>query len=238
VEVVEILDLYHVYEYLWLVGNTVFGASSTAAAAWVEPLKTRLYAQGPAPVQEALATLAATVGARDDAEEGESAAGEVVRRACAYFAEHAARLDYPAFVARALPIGSGAVESAGKTVVKARTNGAGMRWRQAGAQHVVSLRTLHHSGRWEVFWASAPPGALLHLAPRQPRTPSVTRTPTRIRALPAPDAPPIVCAAPIAPERPLVSPVRRPTRGDNRRGYAPALPNRLPSLFPGAPPVR
>ena len=49
VDLVEILDLYHVYEYLWLVGNTVFGAGTAAAAAWVEPLKTRLYAEGPAP---------------------------------------------------------------------------------------------------------------------------------------------------------------------------------------------
>ena len=41
VELVEIIDLYHAYEYLWAVGNAVFG-EGTAAAAWVEPLKTRL----------------------------------------------------------------------------------------------------------------------------------------------------------------------------------------------------
>jgi len=42
VEVVEIIDLYHAYAYLWSVGNAVCGEGTAAAAAWVEPLKTRL----------------------------------------------------------------------------------------------------------------------------------------------------------------------------------------------------
>ncbi len=42
VDLVEILALSHVYEDLWLVGDTVCGAGTAAAAAWVEPLKTRL----------------------------------------------------------------------------------------------------------------------------------------------------------------------------------------------------
>ena len=60
VEMVEIIDLYHAYEYLWAVGNAVFG-EGTAAAAWVEPLKTRLYTEGAAPLHAALTTLARTV---------------------------------------------------------------------------------------------------------------------------------------------------------------------------------
>jgi len=220
VEVVEILDLYHVYEYLWLVGNTVFGAGSAAAAAWVEPLKTRLYAQGAVPVQEALATLTQAVGGQEPGGE-ESAAASMVRRACAYFAEHAARLDYPAFVARALPIGSGAVESAGKTLVKARTNGAGMHWRGAGAQHVVSLRALHHSGRWEAFWASQPQRTLLHLVPRQPRT----------CPIPVPAAEEAPCTAP-APATPAgqspAPPPADPPRTPPARCPAPTHPWRQP----------
>jgi len=58
VEVVEIIDLYHAYEYLWAVGNAVFGAETAAATAWVEPLKTRLSTEGPAPLRAALVALA------------------------------------------------------------------------------------------------------------------------------------------------------------------------------------
>jgi hypothetical protein len=198
VELVEIIDLYHAYEYLWAVGNAVFGAETPAAAAWVEPLKTRLSAEGPAPVQAAVATLAQTLGGpeTEEADGEESAAVTAVRRARAYLATNAARLDYPAFVARPFPIGSGAVESAGKNVIQARTKGAGMHWSGAGAQAVVSLRTLHRSGRWEAFWQSQPQRARLRLCPhaRPTRT-----TPPSMAAAPAPAPAPPPPAEPAGP---------------------------------------
>jgi len=228
VELVEIIDLYHAYEYLWAVGNAVFGAETPAAAAWVEPLKTRLYAEGPAPVQAAVATLAQTLGIPETESEEvpaagaeESAAVTAVRRARAYLATNATRLDYPAFVARQLPIGSGAVESAGKTVIQARTKGAGMRWSGAGAQAVVSLRTLHRSGRWETFWQTQPQRARLRLFPRTRGTrttpPPVATRPAPAPAPPSPPGPaadppaphvlpPAACPRPTPQQRPLLLP--------------------------------
>lgn len=146
VEVVEIVDLYHAYEHLWTVANAVFGTGTAKTAAWVEPLKAQLVRSGASAVLTALAGLVA-----DD----EPARAEV-RKATAYFTEHAARMDYPRFLARQLPIGSGAVESACKTVVQARTKGAGMRWSRTGAQAIVTLRALQRSGRWREFWATQP----------------------------------------------------------------------------------
>jgi len=52
--------VYHAYEYLWSVGNAVFGAEKAVAVAWVEPLKTRPYAKGAASLSTALVTLAQT----------------------------------------------------------------------------------------------------------------------------------------------------------------------------------
>ena len=49
VEVVEIVDIYHAYTYLWAVGHALYGMGSPGAAAWVEPLKEHLYTQGAAP---------------------------------------------------------------------------------------------------------------------------------------------------------------------------------------------
>jgi hypothetical protein len=214
-ELVEIIDLYHAYEYLWAVGNAVFGADTPAAAAWVEPLKTRLYAAGPAPVQAAVATLAQTLGipetVTEEADGQESAAVTAVRRARAYLATNAARLDYPAFVARQFPIGSGAVESAGPTVIQARTKGAGMRWSGAGAQAVVSLRTLHRSGRWDAFWCAQPQRARLllfpHARPRRTTPPSVAAAPAPA-PLPAPPPPAEPTADPPAPS--VLAPASRP----------------------------
>lgn len=79
-----------------------------------------------------------------------------MRLATGYFTGHAARMNYPAFLARRLPIGSGAVESACKAVVQQRQVQAGMRWSHAGAQQLASLRTLHRSGRWDAFRAARP----------------------------------------------------------------------------------
>jgi len=146
VEVVEIVDIYHAYEYLWSVGNAVFGTGSARAAGWVEPLKDRLYEQGAAPILAALAALS------PQTEE----ATEAIRLASGYFTTQAARLDYPRFVARQFPIGSGAVESTCKTLIAARAKGAGMRWSRPGVQAVASLRALQRSGRWECFWQTQP----------------------------------------------------------------------------------
>jgi hypothetical protein len=211
VDLVEIIDLYHAYEYLWAVGNAVFGAETAAAAAWVEPLKTRLYTEGAAPLRAALEALASTEGPSAE----DSAPATAVRRALEYVTTNAARLDYPAFVARQLPIGSGAVESGCKSVIQARTKGAGMRWSGAGAQHMVTLRALHRSGRWDAFWQTQPQRARLLLFPRQRRAlPSPSRADARPgRAAPDLDAAPVAATAPLPPPpRPLRPPADHPWR--------------------------
>jgi hypothetical protein len=209
VAVVEIVDLYHAYEYLWAVGNAVFGAETPAAAAWVEPLKTRLYEEGAAPVRAALEALLATLSMAAPVSDAENGPLLAVRRALEYVTTHAARLDYPAFVARQFPIGSGAVESAGKSVIQARTKGAGMRWSGAGAQQVVALRALHRSGRWAAFWQARPQRARLLLFPRQRRSRSTpVPPPAPAPPLQAPPAPAAGREAVAAPRPPPPRPLR------------------------------
>jgi hypothetical protein len=212
VEVVEIVDIYHAYQHLWTVGNAVFGVGTSAAAAWVEPLKDRLYTDGAAPVLAALAALPPP----------DAAAAEEIRLALGYFTTHAARMAYPRFVARQFPIGSGAVESACKSLIEQRAKQAGMRWRPAGLQAVASLRALHRSGGWAAFWQTHP----------QRRRPLVVPRP----AEPAPVAPP----TPAAPPAPL--PVAAAAAADprlallptGRHDPPPALPPPTP-LHPPAP---
>ena len=161
VELVEIVDLYHAVEHLWTVARAAFGTSSPGAAAWVEPLKRALLTEGVGPVLAALEALA------PGADPG---AAEEVRKATGYFTTNAARMDYPRFLARRLPIGSGAVECACKTLVQARAKQAGMRWGRAGVQAVVSLRALHRSGRWERFWRTRPQRRRPAVSPRRGTT--------------------------------------------------------------------
>jgi len=156
VELVEIVDLYHAYEHLWAVGNAVFGVGTPAAAGWVEPLKDRLYQVGASAVLTALAALAAPISDETGGVALTPEAAEAVRLATGYFTTHAARMDYPRFVARQLPVGSGAAESACKLLVDQRAKQAGMRWSPAGLQAVLSLRARHRSGDWTAFWQTQP----------------------------------------------------------------------------------
>jgi ribosomal protein L34E len=155
-EIIEIVDIYHAWEHLGTVATAVFGHGTSAACAWSEPLKEKLLTEGVAPILTAFGDLVPT----------DPTATEEVRKAVGYFTTNAARMDYPTFLARQLPIGSGAVESSCKTLIEEREKGAGMRWTKTNAQAVASLRALWRSGRWNEFWATHPqcrrPPVVLH----------------------------------------------------------------------------
>lgn len=71
-----------------------------------------------------------------------------------YFGNQVHRMDYPTYEANGWFIGSGAVESACKTVVGQRMKGSGMRWSEAGAHAVCHVRALYRSeqNQWDAFW--------------------------------------------------------------------------------------
>ena len=193
VEVVEILDYYHACEHLAEVAAALHGTGTVRAATWFADHKHALLHQGPA-------SLLAALAACPDQDEP---AGDVVRRNRAYFTEHAARLDYPAFIARHFPIGSGAIESACKLLITQREKLSGMRWSAAGAQQTANLRALYRSAeeRWTTFWASRPlsrarrlaPSALPVLAaapPPRAEQPDLPPIPLPSSTPPPPDLPP------------------------------------------------
>ena len=69
---------------------------------------------------------------------------------CGYVEANRDRMDYARYQRRGLLIGSGAIESAHRTVVQKRLKRSGQRWSMAGAQHVLNLRTCWMSQRWEL----------------------------------------------------------------------------------------
>jgi hypothetical protein len=71
-----------------------------------------------------------------------------------YLTNNLHRMDYPQYLANGWMIGSGAVESACKTVVGQRLKQAGMRWREYGTDSMCQLRALFKSepSQWQAFW--------------------------------------------------------------------------------------
>jgi len=62
-------------------------------------------------------------------------------------------MNYAAYLREQLPIASGVVEAACKTLVTQRLKQSGMRWANPGGQAILTLRSLIQSERWESGWA-------------------------------------------------------------------------------------
>jgi len=75
-----------------------------------------------------------------------------VREVLGYFRRHRRRMDYAQAVERGLPIGSGVVEAACKTLATQRLKRSGMRWRRTGGQAILTLRALVQSNRFDHAW--------------------------------------------------------------------------------------
>ena len=75
-----------------------------------------------------------------------------IHKAVAYFREHRHRMPYARLRAQNLPIGSGVVEAACKTLVSQRLKRSGMRWRAAGGQAILTFRALCQSDRFDRAW--------------------------------------------------------------------------------------
>jgi hypothetical protein len=141
----QIVDWYHASEYVWKAASAIWGESEPQRADWAHRQLDALWEGQVAQVLEAL--------------EQHQGAGEGVEEALSYYTTHHGRMDYAAYRARGLQIGSGSVESGCKQLVSARLKGAGMIWDAEGAEQVAVVRAWLKSGRWaEAMALRAAPG--------------------------------------------------------------------------------
>jgi hypothetical protein len=139
----EVLDFYHAAEHL---GEALGAAYGEGTPTYQERLATlrlvlRDEDQGVDKIMEALCRLRTRFPRR-----------QALHKALAYFREHRHRMRYSALRAQHLPIGSGVVEAACKTLVSQRLKRSGMRWRPAGGQAILTFRALCQSERFERAW--------------------------------------------------------------------------------------
>lgn len=78
---------------------------------------------------------------------------ERIKTELTYFRNQRHRMQYAHYLRQDLPIASGVVEAACKTLVTQRMKQSGMSWGQVGGQAILTLRSVIQSNRWKRAWA-------------------------------------------------------------------------------------
>lgn len=140
---VEVVDFFHACEHLHAAACTAYGENNPAGQAWWEKWR-HILQHDDHGVVRVIRALAYQVGRHPRRKN--------LRRELAYFRRNRRRMGYARLTDEALPIASGIVESACRTLVTQRLKRAGMRWRHDGGQAVLTLRSLVQSERFDRGW--------------------------------------------------------------------------------------
>jgi hypothetical protein len=142
---IKILDFRHASEYLNDLAKKYRKGAEAAAlmTTWCHTMKH----EGGAAILKVLEGLDRTAMSEEAQEKYDTATN--------YIRNNLERMKYPEYLSKGWQIGSGAVESACKTVINQRLNMGGMRWGETGSDQVCHLRALYRSDpdQWDAFWA-------------------------------------------------------------------------------------
>jgi hypothetical protein len=133
-----LVDFFHVCEYLAPVGAYTKDTSGN----WLEIQKDRLRNNELPAVLTELECWFEPLGTADTP----------ARDGHRYLSARSGQMDYQNAIGQNLPIGSGEIESANRSIVQARLKRPGAWWKINNAQSMIDLQSLRHNGRWESYW--------------------------------------------------------------------------------------
>jgi len=140
----ELVDFFHAVQHLKAAFDTAYGEHTTKADAQFQKYRTILRDEhdGVEKVIRALVHLDKKHPRR-----------KPLKTELTYFRRHRTRMQYAAAKEANLPIGSGVVEAACKTLATQRLKRSGMRWRHPGGQAILTFRALVQSERFDRAWS-------------------------------------------------------------------------------------
>jgi hypothetical protein len=147
IEYVGILDIIHVTEYLWKVGNALSGEGTEVASTWV-------YAHLVALLQGRVGQVIGGLKQTRSKRSLTASQRKAVTQAIQYFENHRQWMQYDDYLTAGYPLGSGVVESTCGHTVKDRMEGSGRRWSINGAESTLLLRSIVTSHDWDAYWES------------------------------------------------------------------------------------
>lgn len=133
----QILDYYHGVEHLAKFAKTHF-KSKKQRKKWLEQQKAALLNDE---IQQVIKNLKALSpkGKKVQAEQ---------EKLLNYLQKNEHRMLYKSYKEMGYNIGSGAIESAHRTVIQKRLKQSGQRWTMTGAQNIIDLRLMNMNGQW------------------------------------------------------------------------------------------
>lgn len=138
VQVTLVVDFIHVLGYLWNAGKALAGDDPTAIEAWVAERSSLILEGKASSVAAGIRRSATYRGLR-------GAARKPIDDCARYLLNHADYLRYHEYLRDGLPIASGVIEGACRSVVRDRMDITGARWGLPGGEAVLKLRSLRAS---------------------------------------------------------------------------------------------
>lgn len=138
-----LLDFYHMSEHLKEIFDAAYGEESSKSLAQFEKYKAILQTDynGVDVAIRAISYL-----------QGKNPRNKKIKSGLIYFKNNRQRMWYAYALDKNLPIGSGPVEAACKTLVSQRLKRSGMRWTNKGGQAILSFRSVIKSDRFDKAW--------------------------------------------------------------------------------------
>lgn len=140
-----ILDYYHASQHVHQARREIFGQSSPDGLAWAQQVLKQLLEGSFQDLWQMLAQTRCRFRA--------SAKRKAVQDLLGYLIPRQQKVNYPAFGAAGLDIGSGPTESMCKSLSR-RMKGIGMRWTARNAESLTALEALHQSNLWPNYWST------------------------------------------------------------------------------------
>lgn len=136
----QILDFYHAKEHLCEFAKSYIGDEKDRSA-WIAQQEEQILKDNIEEVLEELEEqkLQASLGKTLEKE---------LEKLINYYTDHRDRMRYATYKEEGMEIGSGAVESAHRTIIQQRAKLSGQRWTSNGVQGILSLRATYLGGHW------------------------------------------------------------------------------------------
>ncbi len=142
-----LVDYWHSLEHLSLAAEALFGKGTDEAKTWYTKYATKLKEE-----DIGAQSILRSMDYHANTTKLSAARQKALAKQRTFFRRNKAKMTYADFRRRGLPIGSGPVEAACKSLVKTRLCRSGMRWSRPGGQRILDLRTYVKSNRWDAFW--------------------------------------------------------------------------------------